>query len=294
MAISVKLEKFEGPLDLLLHLIEKNKIDIYDIPIVEITDQYLDYIHTMDHEDLDVVSEFLVMAATLLDIKCKMLLPREVDEEGEELDPRAELVQRLLEYKLYKYMSLELKDRELTAGQAVYRGERLPEEVKAFKAPVNYEELIGDMNLKKLYAMFEQLLKRQQDKVDPIRSQYGDIKKEAVDAEKKAEYVEHFILSHRHFSFRELLERQTSREEIVVTFLVLLELIKMGKVTVEQDGIFDDIHITSQETFEDEEAIEGISENENKDGDSGESKTADSGDEQEETYLTEEESMPEN
>ena len=105
MAIPIKLEAFEGPLDLLLHLIEKNKIDIYDIPIVEITAQYLDYIKQMETDDMNVMSEFLVMAATLIDIKCKMLLPREVDESGEEEDPRAELVQKLLEYKMYKYMS---------------------------------------------------------------------------------------------------------------------------------------------------------------------------------------------
>ena len=98
MGIPVKLEVFEGPLDLLLHLIEKNKIDIYDIPIVEITDQYMEYIHAMEREDLGVMSEFMVMAATLLDIKCKMLLPKEVNEEGEEEDPRAELVEKLLEY----------------------------------------------------------------------------------------------------------------------------------------------------------------------------------------------------
>ena len=93
MAISVKLEAFEGPLDLLLHLIEKNKVDICDIPIVMITEQYLDYIKAMETEDMNVMSEFLVMAATLLDIKCRMLLPKEVNEEGEEEDPRAELVQ---------------------------------------------------------------------------------------------------------------------------------------------------------------------------------------------------------
>ena len=87
MGIPVKLPVFEGPLDLLLHLIEKSKIDIYDIPIVEITEQYLDYIRQMEQEDLDVMSEFMVMAATLLDIKCRMLLPREVNEEGEEEDP---------------------------------------------------------------------------------------------------------------------------------------------------------------------------------------------------------------
>ena len=96
MAISVKLPVFEGPLDLLLHLIDKNKIDIYDIPIAEITDQYMEYIHQMEAENLNVMSEFLVMAATLLDIKCRMLLPKEVNEEGEEEDPRAELVEKLL------------------------------------------------------------------------------------------------------------------------------------------------------------------------------------------------------
>ena len=105
MELAVKLEVFEGPLDLLLHLIDKNKIDIYDIPIAEITAQYMDYVDAMDKEDLDVVSEFLVMAATLLDIKARMLLPKEKNEEGEEEDPRTELVELLLEYRNYKYMS---------------------------------------------------------------------------------------------------------------------------------------------------------------------------------------------
>ena len=106
MEISYKLDNFEGPLDLLLHLIEKNKVSIYDIPIVLITEQYLEYVNQMDHEDLDVVSDFLVMAATLLDIKSRMLLPKvEKEEEEDEEDPRAELVRRLLEYKMYKYMA---------------------------------------------------------------------------------------------------------------------------------------------------------------------------------------------
>ena len=122
MALEVKLEVFEGPLDLLLHLIEKNKVDIYDIPIVEITEQYLDYIRQMQTEDMNVMSEFLLMAATLLDIKCRMLLPREVNEEGEEEDPRAELVEKLLEYKMYKYMSFELRDMELDAGEELLQG----------------------------------------------------------------------------------------------------------------------------------------------------------------------------
>ena len=105
MGIPVKLEAFEGPLDLLLHLIDKNKVNIYDIPIVEITAQYMEYIHEMQRQDLNVMSEFLLMAATLLAIKSKMLLPKEINEEGEEEDPRQELVEQLLEYKLYKYMS---------------------------------------------------------------------------------------------------------------------------------------------------------------------------------------------
>ena len=129
MALSVKLEVFEGPLDLLLHLIEKNKIDIYDIPIVEVTDQYLEYIRQMEHEDMNVMSEFLVMAATLLDIKARMLLPKEVNEEGEEEDPRQELVERLLEYKMYKYMSYELRDRQMDAEHMLYREQSLPKEV---------------------------------------------------------------------------------------------------------------------------------------------------------------------
>lgn len=107
MGINVKLQVFEGPLDLLLHLIDKNKVNIYDIPIAMITEQYMEYVNQMDKEDLNVVSEFLVMAATLLDIKSKMLLPKEVNEEGIEEDPRAELVEKLLEYKLFKYMSLK-------------------------------------------------------------------------------------------------------------------------------------------------------------------------------------------
>ena len=141
MELSYKLEKFEGPLDLLLHLIEKNKINIYDIPIAEITDQYLEYVSCMEEESLDVVSEFLVMAATLLDIKARMLLPREVSEEGEEEDPRAELVERLLEYKTYKYMSLELKDMEVDADKVFYKAPTIPREVEKYEEPVDLDGL---------------------------------------------------------------------------------------------------------------------------------------------------------
>src|SRR5699024_8707815 len=114
MSISVKLEAFEGPLDLLLHLIDKNKVNIYDIPIIEITKQYLDYIQEMETKDLDSISDFLVMASTLINIKSKMLLPKDEELESEE-DPRTELVERLLEYKMFKYISSILKDKEILA-----------------------------------------------------------------------------------------------------------------------------------------------------------------------------------
>ena len=159
MAIEVKLEVFEGPLDLLLHLIEKNKVDIYDIPIVTITEQYLEYIRKMETEDMNIMSEFLLMAATLLDIKCKMLLPKEVNEEGEEEDPRAELVQKLLEYKMYKFMSYELKDMHMGAERFIYKHETLPEEVKMYQPPIDYDYLIGEINLQSLHRIFRVLLR---------------------------------------------------------------------------------------------------------------------------------------
>lgn len=245
MAIPVKLEAFEGPLDLLLHLIEKNKVDIYDIPIVEITEQYLAYIKQMETEDMNVVSEFLVMAATLIDIKCRMLLPKEVNEEGEEEDPRAELVQKLLEYKMCKYMSMELRDRQVDAARTLYREQLLPEEVAAYKPPLDYDQLIGGMTLSKLHEIFKTVIRKQEDKIDPIRSQYGKIEKEEIDMDMKTLYVEAYAREHKSFSFRKLLEKQKSRAEIIVTFLIILELMKTGKIHIEQENIFDDIMITS-------------------------------------------------
>lgn len=251
MALEVKLEAFEGPLDLLLHLIEKNKVDIYDIPIVEITEQYLAYIRQMETEDMNVMSEFLVMAATLLDIKCRMLLPREVNEEGEEEDPRAELVQKLLEYKMYKYMSFELKDMQMDAAKSFYKDMTMPKEVEAYKPPIDYEELIGDLTLAKLQQIFKAVIRRQEDKVDPVRSTFGKIEKDEVNIDEKSVYVQDFIRTHKRFSFRELLEKQHSKMEVIVTFLVVLEMMKIGKLTVEQESIDDEITVISKETGED-------------------------------------------
>lgn len=247
MSLEVKLQVFEGPLDLLLHLIEKNKVDIYDIPIVDITEQYLDYIRQMRREDMNVMSEFLVMAATLIDIKCRMLLPKEVNEDGEEEDPRAELVEKLLEYKMYKYMSYELKDRQLDAAKVWFKTKTMPKEVAEYTPPVDYEQLIGEVNLSGLREIFESVIKRREDKIDPIRSTFGKIEKDEVDMDAKMIYVQDYILLHKKCSFRNLLEKQHSKAEVIVTFLVILELMKIGKILIEQEAAFDDIYITSRE-----------------------------------------------
>lgn len=257
MAIPIKLEVFEGPLDLLLHLIDKNKVNIYDIPIVLITQQYMEYVNGMEKKDLNVVSEFLVMAATLLDIKSRMLLPKEVNEDGEEQDPRAELVEKLLEYKMYKYMSYELKDMYIDADKSMYKMPTIPKEIMAYKQPVNLEELVGDMNLAKLRAIFDDIMKRQENRVDPIRSRFGRIEKEEVSLEEKMVYVRNYIMEHEHFSFKELLGMASSKVQVIVTFLAVLELIKMGNITVEQENRDDDIAITVKSTDFDETMFAG-------------------------------------
>jgi len=246
MGIPVKLSVFEGPLDLLLHLIDKNKIDIYDIPIVEITNQYLEYIKQMDHQDLNIMSEFMVMAATLIDIKCKMLLPKEVNEEGEEEDPRAELVQQLLEYKMYKHMSYELRERMTRAARVAYRANSMPDEVKQYQAPLDLQGLVADLDLDKLNKIFEEVCRRREDKVDPIRSKFGQIEKEEVSLSDKITYVEDYINKNKKFYFRELLEKQASKVQIVVTFLAILELMKTGVIGISQTELFDDILIETK------------------------------------------------
>ncbi len=245
MSLSVKLDVFEGPLDLLLYLIEKNKIDIYDIPIVVITEQYLEYIRNMQRQDMNVMSEFLVMAATLLDIKCRMLLPKEVNEEGEEEDPRAELVQKLLEYKMYKYMAYELRDRQVDAAKTWYKKPMLPKEVADYKPPIDYDALVGNVDLAKLNEIFKAVMHRREDRIDPIRSQFGRIEKDEINLEEKQSYIEEYVKNHRQFSFRRLLERQGSKMEVIVTFMAVLEMMKQGVISIQQQEAFGDIIITS-------------------------------------------------
>lgn len=247
MEISFKLEVFEGPLDLLLHLIEKNKVSIQDIPIVLITEQYMDYVNHMETKDLNIMSEFLVMAATLLNIKSKMLLPKDEKQDTSEEDPRQELVERLLEYKMFKYISLELKDKELDAGRAFYKMPTIPEEIKDYEEKVDVSVLLSDLTLAKLHRIFETVMKRQTDKIDPIRSKFGRIEKEEGNLSEKMEEVARYGRLHKNFSFYQLLMGQRGKTEIIVTFLAVLELMKTGEIIIKQDNLFEDIMITYKE-----------------------------------------------
>ena len=260
MPIPLKLQVFEGPMDLLMHLIEKNKIDIYDIPIVTITDQYLEYVRQMEHSDMNVTSEFLVMAATLLDIKSRMLLPREEDEESEEEDPRDELVRRLLEYKMYKFMSEELREKSRHAGLSYFREQDLPEEVRSYVPPLNYEELIGDRTAQSLRNVFADVMKRRKSRVDPIRSGFGKIHREVISVADKTLYIRAYLQSHPHADFREMLELEDSKEEIIVTFLVILELMKHQKIRITQEEAFGKILIDLVDPEEDSSTEEGSTE----------------------------------
>ena len=246
MDLNFKLQQFEGPLDLLLHLIDKNKMDIFDIPIVEITAQYMEYIRAMKEANLDIMSEFLVMAATLLKIKSKMLLPIEESDEDEEEDPRAELVKQLLEYKMYKCISYELRDRQVDANNVYFKVPTIPEEVSKYEEPVNLDDLMSDITLTKLNAIFNSVIKRQENRVDPVRSKFGKIEKEEVSLEDKMNYMLEFARNNHNFSFRQLLEEQRSKMDTIVTFLVILEMMKAGQIYIVQENTFDDIQIESK------------------------------------------------
>lgn len=246
MKIDIRLDAFEGPLDLLLHLIEKNKVNIYDIPIVMITEQYMEYLSAMQASfPLDSLSEFLVMAATLLRIKSKMLLPKTEEEETE--DPREELVRRLVEYKMYKYAAGELKDLSIDADKVFYKEKSVPEEIRTYIEPVNPEEIVGDITLEKLNATFQMVMRRRKDWVDPVRSRFGKIQKERYKVEDRMREIHSQIRGMKRINFRTLLDIQPDREMIVVTFLAVLEMMKVGQARVTQEGNFGEIYLDCTE-----------------------------------------------
>lgn len=245
--VDIKLEVYEGPLDLLLSLIEKNKYNIFDIPIVEITEQYLTYLDKLEESDMNVMSEFLVMAATLISIKAKMLLPKEEEEEVDEEDPRAELVRSLLEYKMYKYAAIELKDMEFDAANAYYKKESIPKEVKEVKEEVDPAELIGDLTMAKLNEIFQTLLRREVDRVDPVRSRFGTITRDEIKLEDRMVEIREEIRGLKSINFKTLLGKRRGKLNIIVSFMAILELMKGGIIMIRQDEMFGEIMIDSLE-----------------------------------------------
>ena len=248
MELAVKLKVFEGPLDLLLHLIEKNKVDIYDIPIAQITDQYMAYIARLDMEDLDLASEFLVMAATPLAMKSRMLLPSQESEQEAAAAPRDELTRRLLEYKMFKEIAATLQERQQDASHVFYREEDIPEEVAGYRQPVDLDRLLDGISLIRLNEIFQMVMKKQEDKIDPVRSKFGRIQKEPVKIEDKILDVLSMCRDRQEFSFDALFTGRADRYEIVVAFLAVLELMKVGAFSFPCARLFGDIRIQAAET----------------------------------------------
>lgn len=244
MIIPVKLEAFEGPLDLLLHLIDQNKIDIYDIPVSEITDQYLAYVAKMQDRDLDTMSDFLLMAATLLDIKSRMLVPKDEIAGEDEEDPREELARRLLEHKLYRYMSGRLKELELDCEGRAFKGESVPKEVAGYRPPPNLDELLSGVTLLRLREVFKEVLRRGADKIDTEKAGFGKVEKDEITVEEKIGTLKKYLGGHKRFSFSRVLGAQKSRIHVIVTFLAVLEMARTGEIRISQENINDDIIIS--------------------------------------------------
>lgn len=230
---NVKLEAFEGPFDLLFHLIEKNEIDLRDIPIADILEQYMEYINTMQELDLNITSEFILMAATLLEIKSNLLLPKVYDEgkqiKMEEVDPREELVMRLIEYKKYKIIAKELKD------MFVYntRFFRDVPDIKYIDKSLSLNYCIND--LRNIYL-----------KITAKNENKGKIMHVSEDKYTIEDKIKDFIskiLKKPILFFSEFIKTSRAKTEIIVSFMALLELIKLNKITAEQKQIFGDILI---------------------------------------------------
>lgn len=229
----VKLEIFEGPLDLLLHLIKKNELDIYNIPIALITEQYIEYLDLMKALNLDIAGEFLVVASTLTLIKSKMLLPSpEVEEEEEGEDPRAELVERLLEYKRFKELALELKEKELAEREIFTKGGVLDVDSARKDQDIWIDASIFDL-LNALKGLLETLSE------DETKEIFID----EITVSEKINFIMERLEGEDFLSFESLFSHFRNKIEVIVTFLALLELMKLRMVTVQQISPFGTIRI---------------------------------------------------
>lgn len=254
--VNIKLETFEGPIELLYHLIEKNKIDIYDIPIASLTEQYIAVIESDSYRNMDNISEFMVMAATLIEIKSKMLLPVVPSEEDEEdIDPRAQLVERLLEYKRFKNISEDLKDRQEKAALVFYKDCDVPEEFTKYREPVDINDVLKGVTIDDIYKAFREVMSRQENKVDRVRSGFKAVERDMFTVEEKMEYISDLLtLSHK-VSFKRMFRPGSGKNEKVVTFLAILELIKTKKISFSQNELFGDIEITLYKEKEEQNEI---------------------------------------
>jgi segregation and condensation protein A len=231
---TIKLNDFEGPLDLLLFFIKRDELDIYDIPIASITKEFLDYMHFLQQFDLEIAGEFLVMAAELMQIKVKMLLPPEQGED-EELDPRANLVQRLVEYKRFKEMSVQMKNREEEQMKVNYRGYHAADEHVVEEE--TSEDIIRDVTFFDLIASFKFAMDRMPKKF------VHEIEKINVTVEEQIAYIEQYFSRRSEATFYDLVKEFTERIRIVVTFLALLEVIRAKKIIIRQLRPFGDLSI---------------------------------------------------
>ncbi len=243
---NVKIDAFEGPLDLLLHLINRLEIDIYDIPVAEITEQYLLYIHTMKELELDLASEYLVMAATLLAIKSKMLLPKHeesLDDElefAEEEDPRDELVERLIEYRKYKEAASDLKNLELERGLMFTKP---PSDLSDYSSEVKTDKLDLDVSLYDMLGALQKLLRRKKLQ-RPLSTK---ITRQEIPIEQRMdEILQDLRVNKGRRSFFDLFP-SNEKEYLVVTFLAILELMKRREIIVEQDSNFSEIFVMGKE-----------------------------------------------
>ncbi len=235
MTYKVKLEVFEGPLDLLLYLIKKEEVDIYDIPIAKITDQYLEYMELMQLLDLTIAGEFLVMAATLMHIKSKLLLPpdeTEVESE-EELDPRAELVKRLLEYKKFKEAAAELAQKE---SHQKHFYARVGSGINMDELPAAKDEFF-EASLFDLITAFTKVLR------DIPKEMFHQIIKDEFTVSEKIHDVLHMLVDNKKVMFTDLFKAAKNKAEIITTFLAILELIKIREISIIQHAHFGEIEI---------------------------------------------------
>lgn len=243
---SVKISTFEGPLDLLLHLLKQNKIDIYDIPITEITKQYLEYLEIMKELNLEIASEFLVMAATLIYIKSRMLLPPPEEPDAEETDdPRATLVQRLLEYQAFKEMSGQFREREDIWQNAFSRPPMEEEQIEAEPEP-----LLFDVNLFDLMGALRTILSR-------VPPETMTITRETLTVQDKISLLIERLESEPTVRFTEMFALDTSKLHVIVTFLALLEILRLGIARAYQEQDFGAIFITRAPKDEAGDAVEG-------------------------------------